>query len=353
MKKFASLLLTVALGLNALAADPNKTTTSKNSVKTYIRQWAKVAQENMSNFGIPASIILAQGILESGYGNSSMARKANNHFGIKCLGWEGEEYYQSGSTRSCFRKYTSSRDSFKDHARILSTKDRYRFLFRYDIRDYRAWARGLKKAGYASNGQYDRLLIKTIEQYQLYKFDQEIAGNGKVRLTPPDPVRKPQEVPVAMPLEPAPIAIEMQPIVADGSAELLIPASDAVDLEIRLPENFVPEARIASGVALRHHVVQPGDQWLTIAEKYGLTVAELLAFNELDHFSVLTMGEPIYLEPKSESCRYATHTMRPGQTIWEVSQYYGVTEKYLRKINRLPKNRELNSGSELWLKPYH
>ncbi len=146
---------------------------SQMATLNYIDQWKEIALINQREYGIPASITLAQGIHESASGTSKMARGANNHFGIKCLGWSGDSYFPSGNPRnSCYRKYDQAEDSFCDHARILKSKSRYAFLFKYEVTDYKAWAKGLKKAGYASHSKYPSYLIRIIEEYNLQKFDE-------------------------------------------------------------------------------------------------------------------------------------------------------------------------------------
>ena len=145
----------------------------KISVEDYILNYKDVAIDKMRVYGIPASITLAQGILESGSGNSELARKANNHFGIKChKDWKGKTFHMDDDAKNeCFRKYKSPDESYRDHSLFLTTRDRYADLFELDITDYRGWARGLKKAGYATNPKYPQLLIKIIEENRLYEFD--------------------------------------------------------------------------------------------------------------------------------------------------------------------------------------
>ncbi|NVJ89668.1 MAG: glucosaminidase domain-containing protein [Flavobacteriaceae bacterium] len=140
---------------------------------TYIKKYAPLAVLEMHEYKIPASITLAQGILESGRGRSELARKSNNHFGIKChTGWKGERVYHDDDAKGeCFRKYTYVESSFNDHSKFLTERRRYAFLFSYGTKDYKKWARGLKKAGYATDRKYPNKLIKIIEDYELYEFD--------------------------------------------------------------------------------------------------------------------------------------------------------------------------------------
>ena len=151
----------------------SKNTKLNKSTLTYIEKYAPIAVHEMHKFNIPASITLAQGILESGNGKSFLASKSNNHFGIKChTNWQGERvYYDDDKKRECFRKYQYATTSFRDHSTFLSGRKRYGFLFNYHKSDYKKWARGLKKAGYATDSKYPKKLIKIIEDYKLYEFD--------------------------------------------------------------------------------------------------------------------------------------------------------------------------------------
>lgn len=158
-----------------------KTTTSTstipNSTEAYILQYADIAMEEMRKYKIPASITLAQGILESGSGKGRLAVEANNHFGIKCHGWTGEKiYHDDDASQECFRKYTHADQSFEDHSTFLTSRGRYADLFKLDTDDYEAWAKGLRAAGYATDRKYPEKLISLIERFQLHKYDDAVLG---------------------------------------------------------------------------------------------------------------------------------------------------------------------------------
>lgn len=143
-----------------------------SSAENYITTYGAIAQEEMKLYGIPASITLAQGILESSSGNGRLAMEANNHFGIKCHDWNGDRiYHDDDREQECFRKYKDARYSFRDHSLFLKQRSRYSDLFTLRIDDYRGWAKGLKAAGYATDRKYPDKLISLIERYELYKFD--------------------------------------------------------------------------------------------------------------------------------------------------------------------------------------
>lgn len=164
------------------------TTVYADVVKNYIEQYKETAKDNMRKHGIPASITLAQGILESGAGNGRLAKEANNHFGIKChTGWTGETIrHDDDASQECFRKYRHASESFSDHSLFLTSRSRYSDLFVLKKDDYTGWAKGLKKAGYATDPKYPDKLIGLIERYELYKHDDEVLGNTVVRTTSQD-----------------------------------------------------------------------------------------------------------------------------------------------------------------------
>ena len=164
MRKIISTLFLLFLSFSLFA---------QNDREAYIEKYKAIAIKKMKQHGIPASITLAQGILESGAGKSKLTIKAKNHFGIKCHNeWTGRTYkMDDDKKKECFRKYKTAEQSFEDHSRFLTSRDRYAFLFEYDVTDYKKWAIGLKKAGYATNPQYAKLLIKVIEENHLDRFD--------------------------------------------------------------------------------------------------------------------------------------------------------------------------------------
>lgn len=149
-------------------------------IKEYIADYAEIAMEEMRLYNIPASITLAQGILESGAGRGNLAERANNHFGIKCHDWKGEMvYHDDDSSQECFRKYKDAKYSYRDHSLFLAERRRYAELFELKIDNYKGWAKGLREAGYATDRKYPDKLIDLIERYELYIYDDEVLGNGK------------------------------------------------------------------------------------------------------------------------------------------------------------------------------
>lgn len=155
-------------------------------IQDYIAEYADIAMDEMRRYKIPASITLAQGILESGAGRGDLSKRANNHFGIKCHEWKGEMvYHDDDSRQECFRKYKDAKYSYRDHSLFLAERKRYAGLFDLKIDDYKGWAKGLREAGYATDRQYPTKLIDLIERYELYVYDEEVLGKGKRQRSAP------------------------------------------------------------------------------------------------------------------------------------------------------------------------
>jgi len=221
----------------------------------YIDKYKSIAVQEMNAFGIPASITIAQGLYESGAGNSELARVANNHFGVKAgLSWNGKVYYKDDDNRNdAFRVYNSAEESFRDHSNFLKKKN-YAALFQLDITDYKGWARGLKKAGYATNPQYPEILIGIIEKYNLQQYDQP-ADTGQ-------PVKQVAAVP-APPVQNSP-APPIQNITAPADTT----------------------AQNAPATSGKTYTVKQGDTLYNISRRFGLSVDDLKALNNLSDSNI-------------------------------------------------------------------
>jgi LysM repeat protein len=283
------------------------------TTEQYISKYKDIAIKDMRAYKIPASITLAQGILESGSGNSILARKANNHFGIKCHnGWKGPTIHVADDTRhDCFRKYKSPEASYRDHSKFLRKSPRYAFLFKYPITDYKSWAYGLKRAGYATNPRYPRLLIHYIEEYHLYKYDRQALRSTKTEKTLS--YTEPQVAAFAK----AGTSMYGRPILKNNGRRLI--------------------------------VVKAGDTFNKIASEFEISTKRLLAFNDLKRSFTLHPGDLLYLEKKAAKAdrSYKYHWVRQGETLWQIAQLYGIRLSRLRKKNNFPTHYQAAAGTKI------
>lgn len=278
------------------------------SVNEYIDKYKDIAIAEMKRSGIPASITLAQGILESESGNSTLARKANNHFGIKCHKWKGKKvYHDDDEEDECFRKYNSPEDSYKDHTNFLMGAKRYNFLFEYKSDDYKKWAKGLKKAGYATSRTYAEDLIRIIENNKLYKYD-----NGDYKKT-----------------------------------EVTINTGDDEDFFIDVKRRKTYERN-----RIKYIIVEPGDDIKKISDEMDLFSWQLPKYNEIDKDAALTPGQVLYIQPKRWSAERGNdyHTVKQGETMYSICQLYGMKLKKLYRKNRMEPGTEPEVGQKLWLR---
>jgi len=287
-------------------------------VSAYILQYREIAVQEMKEFRIPASITLAQGILESNAGRSDLAVKANNHFGIKChKGWTGMTFYKDDETKNeCFRKYDNPVESYLDHSRFLTGRDRYKSLFSLEMTDYRAWASGLKAAGYATNPAYADLLIRTIENYKLYQFD-----SPGYTPSPEESGSRP-----AKPTVPAPYP----------GFRLTGKGPDGHDLYMNNRRRVI--------------LTNENDLLYLIARNYSVSVGKLLKINDLPYASAFRPGQILYLESKRRKSEVKYHTVQPGETLYTISQLYGIRMKQLYSKNKLLPGGEAIAGSVLRLR---
>jgi len=302
-----------------------QTPTDKSNYIRYIQTYKEIAIRKMNEYRIPASITLAQGILESGCGNSELTVNANNHFGIKChKEWTGMTYTMDDDEKNeCFRKYASAEESYNDHSYFLTTRPRYASLFELDIRDYKGWANGLKNTGYATNPKYAEMLIRIIEENELYLFDSE----------PKSPVAKKEK--------------EEKPV-----------REEVVATEYSGPKNkaftFLEVAEGNRKIYVNNNVkliyARKDDTPHTIARDLGIHVFQVLGYNELGKNEEIRAGQVIYIEPKKRKASQETHVLNKGETMRDVSQLYGVRLKALYKKNRLAEGHEPAPGTTLYLK---
>jgi hypothetical protein len=301
------------------------------SAAAYIEKYKDLAVSEMIRTGIPASITLAQGMIESDFGRSSLARQGNNHFGIKCHDdWTGPTIRHHDDRRNeCFRKYARPEDSFYDHSDFLTSGSRYTSLFEIPSDDYKGWARGLKKAGYATNPDYANMLIRKIEENNLHYFDggytvvkQAIKQPEVVlrndNLTRPDSLAPKQFIP---------------------SEEMTV---------IALPQRILENNRI------QYVIVKDGETREMIEKEFKLLRWELPRYNELEEDFIPVTGQLLYLQPKRDKAEPGKETYQfvDGDTMYSVSQKYGLKLQKLYELNRMTKGEEPVPGTKLWLRSF-
>lgn len=275
--------------------------------QTYINQYRDLAIEQMLKFKIPASITLAQGLLESGAGYSELATKGNNHFGIKCHGWTGRKtYHDDDEAQECFRAYNNVYESYEDHSLLLSRQPRYRSLFSLDGDDYKGWAHGLKKCGYATSPTYAQKLIGIIELYKLQQYDK---------------AKKYDRFMESRTYKDSPSA----------KGGILHPIH-------RYNKNY-------------YIVVKQGDTFRSLGKELGLSYRKIAKYNERNKRDKLVVGETIYLKKKQKKAdktyKNRPHTVKPGESMYSIAQYYGMRVKILYKKNGLSPDYVPKVGDKL------
>lgn len=297
----------------------------------YIEAFRDIAIRKMEEYKIPASITLAQGILESGSGKSALAVEANNHFGIKChKEWTGMTYTMDDDTKNeCFRKYASAEESFNDHSLFLTSRPRYSGLFELDIKDYKGWAHGLKSAGYATNPKYAHILIRIIEENELYLYDHPIFAGALAHKTE----KKPKENKPVKPKREVSKSIE------------LVPAS------LEFVEIYAGNRPVYSNNRSKVTFARAGDDVHAIAKDFGMHTFQVLKYNDLGKNEPIAEGQAIYVMPKkNKSKNIAEHRITRGENMRQISQYYGIKLKSLYKINKMQPGHEPEPGTKIKLK---
>ena len=327
----------------------------------YIRTYAPVAVSEMYRSGVPASITLAQGLLESRYGQSVLATGGNNHFGIKCHDWSGKKMYHDDDAKGeCFRVYGSPEESFRDHSDFLRYRDRYKFLFENETTDYKAWAYGLKKAGYATDPAYPQKLIKYIEDYQLYKYDKmtlseasEAAGSvqaatpsgGKSIASGKERKRRHQKKVKAASAAQETETIPQSPLSIEEPKKITPKSGET----FRFP--LTRQLYSRNGVPFLYAV--EGETYESIANAYHLFVPEILKFNDLETSAKLAPGTIVYLQAKKKQSAKDLDMYivdHDGESLWEIAQRFGVRLASIREFNGFPDAVTLREGDQVLLR---
>lgn len=327
---FLSLLLFSVIK-PAFGGDPKPTARSE-----YINTWKNEAIYQMVVHKIPASITLAQGILESGDGKSRLAREGNNHFGIKCHNeWSGDKIYEDDDAKQeCFRKYQTAHESYEDHSLFLTQRKRYETLFNLEPDDYKGWAKGLKACGYATNPKYPELLIGIIEQFNLHEFDIEgkkhiknntvpARGDGYKSTVPDKPVAAKKE------------KSGNHKKHSEERSSITISGNRSIEL---------------SKNKIKYVLAKSGDTPQSIADDLGMNVWQIKRYNDLGENDKLTENQIIYTQPKKRHTTEIAHTVKKGDTPWSISQQYGIKLKPLCKWNGIEQNTDLSPGKKINLK---
>lgn len=275
----------------------------------YVNQYKDIAIEQMQRYRIPASITLAQGLLESGAGRSELTRNSNNHFGIKCNnGWTGRRTYHDDDQRNdCFRVYDNAFESYEDHSKFLANNQRYRSLFNLKTTDYRGWAKGLKAAGYATNPIYAEKLIEIIQLYKLYQYD---------------------------------TAKGYDHFMAERTK---VPETDAAALHsIKIfNKNY-------------YLIARRGDTYKSIGKEVGISYRKIAKYNERNRKDQLKEGEVVWLKKKQRKApkdyKGRLHYVREGESMYSIAQMYGIRLKNLYKINHLSPEYQIRVGDGLKLR---
>jgi LysM repeat protein len=295
--------------------------------------WKEEAIYQMASHGVPASITLAQGILESRDGNSRLAKEGNNHFGIKCHSdWEGKRIYEDDETRNeCFRQYKNARESFDDHSLFLK-KPRYASLFELKPDDYKGWAKGLRECGYATNPDYAKLLIRIIEENNLTQYDETGMSYAKSNTVPARNETTPESSVLS---------------INRTSRKSRTAVDKEVRSEITISNNH--EVKVSDN-NIKYVVVKEGETKESIAKDIDLNVWILNKFNDFSADTQLQPGDIVYLQPKRNKANVADYTVQSGDTWFSISQKFGMKLKQLRKINAASGTGDPTPGASLKLK---
>ncbi|MCF0207790.1 MAG: glucosaminidase domain-containing protein [Bacteroidales bacterium] len=316
---FFGILIYLSVAVNAQSVQEN-----------YIKTYCGIAVSEMARTGVPASITLAQGILESASGTSQLALKANNHFGIKChSNWTGPKTYQDDDAKNeCFRVYGNAQESFRDHSDFLRGNQRYASLFNLEITDYKSWANGLKKAGYATSPTYATRLIEIIENYGLAKYDKES---------------------------------NLSLLTAENNVPQSVVVKDDAQTEERKPLRYytsngfelsMTEYTLGSNNNTQYITMNYATDLPTLTRKLGMAPWQLSKYNDLPKNAKVAAGEVIYTKPKRNKAasKYSVHVVAEGETMRDISQKYAVKIKQLYKLNGWEAGVEPVSGSKVKLR---
>ncbi|MDR3094590.1 MAG: glucosaminidase domain-containing protein [Bacteroidales bacterium] len=295
----------------------------KITTQTYIDTYKNLAVSEMKKSGIPASITLAQGILESGSGNSSLAVNYHNHFGIKCHDWGGNKTFHNDDKKGeCFRHYNTAEESFRDHTDFLMSRSRYAFLFNYKSTDYKSWAKGLRKAGYATAPDYPEKLITVIEKYNLHQYDTGVAVNKSEKN-------------------------KTDKQVSQNQPKKTVKKTNIDNFSVGIEHYAVKEYNRTEYIQAK-----AGDSYESLTKTQDMMPWQLPKYNDAELSKPLKEGEIVYIQPKRRRAARGKeyHLLREGETMRDVSQMYAVKLKRLYYLNNLEEGSEPKAGMSLNLR---
>ena len=359
----------------------------REKVQNYVNQYKDLAMSEMRRTGVPASITLAQGILESQSGESKLAQKSNNHFGIKCkTEWTGEKTYHDDDLRQeCFRVYPSVEDSYKDHSDFLKNREYYTALFKLDPTDDKGWAYGLKKAGYATEKDYPTRLLKLIADYDLHQYsvqalEHQDLPNSKEKEVPKTTATAaiPNNTPIvkstaltSMPVNNSPrlrvINQTKSPAVEEQEKMDSLATQTAAAIENAQQEQAIANTQQEnSKTTVKKTALYPsepfsinhtkvifaaaGTSTLSVANKYGISLSKLFDFNDMDQTDILEQDQLLFLEKKLKKGATDIYVCKAGETLTVIAQKEGVRLDALMEYNHLTKNNVLTEGQKIQLR---
>lgn len=316
----------------------------------YIQKFAHYAVEEMEKYKIPASITLAQGLLETGGGQSRLALQGNNHFGIKCKeDWTGKTMtHTDDAPNECFRVYDDPRESYEDHSKFLAFRKFYVNLFKLDLKDYRGWAHGLKKAGYATNPRYAYILIDKIEKLRLYEFDNTTSDEVQYAILKLYPGLQSDREFMA----------RWEPKKAQTPVTIVVPYQQtSYAQQQKTADRIATAAESLQSLLIKSHpngdrkyIILPTDlQIADISKKFGISESKLMKWNELDGVTV-RKNEILFLESKSSSGNVETYRAQSGESMHDISQKFGIKLAKLYSRNRMDDGQQPSAGQLMYLK---
>jgi len=355
----------------------------KITIEEYIQTYKDIAIQEMIRTGVPASITIAQGIVETENGNSKLVKKSNNHFGIKCKEtWTGPSVsHDDDAPGECFRKYNDAIESYIDHSNFLRTRKHYNFLFDLDPLDYKAWAYGLKKAGYATNPQYPALLIKYIETYNLNEYsliavNQKKTGEPVQSVVKNEPVVVPPAVsekkePVAETVKKAPVkkdpgseTVKKEPVQKETKPKdqpVVLPAAQQQEVVVVKTEEKKQAQQVQRKPAVNYPAgefrinetrvvyVKAGTSFLSIAQQYNVPLKYLFDFNDLSEKETLEQDQLIFLQRKRRTGANTFHVVAEGETLYDIAQTEAIRLEALLQLNLLTGKQQPAVGEQLHL----